>query len=327
FLEAAAENILFGGAPATIVPSDITIQYNHFYKVPQWQKGTPGFVGGYSGDPFVVKNHFEIKNASRVLLEANLFEYNWGGFTQHGHSIVVGPRNHYNKVTKVGNQCAACAGTDITFRYNKISHVGAGLVFAAIPVHHLGAQAAGRVSAHDLVVDDIDANRYTGSGNLFMVMNGWPTRVLNNVMIQHVTGFPDPNHILLTIGNSVDNPEMSAFTFSDNLVLVPLYPVWPYGMANDCAQSTAPVTEMNKCFTAYAFDTNVLISPPQAYPPGEWPSGGNMFPATIADVGFVNYNGGDYQLSPSSPYKGKAGDGLDPGADIVGLNQAISGVE
>src|SRR5208337_3354837 len=216
FLEAAAENILFGGAPATIVPSDITIQYNHFYKVPQWQKGTPGFVGGYSGDPFVVKNHFEIKNASRVLLEANLFEYNWGGFTQHGHSIVVGPRNHYNKVTKVGNQCAACAGTDITFRYNKISHVGAGLVVAAIPVDNLGAQAAGRVSIHDLVVDDIDANRYTGSGNLFMVMNGWPTRVLNNVMIQHVTGFPDPNHILLTIGNSVDNPEMYAFTFSDN---------------------------------------------------------------------------------------------------------------
>jgi hypothetical protein len=327
FLEAAAENILFGGAPATIVPMDITVQYNHFYKVPQWQKGTPGFVGGYSGDPFVVKNHFEIKNASRVLLEDNLFEYNWGGFTQHGHSIVVGPRNHYNKVTKIGNQCAACAGTDITIRYNKISHVGAGLVVAAIPVDNLGAQAAGRISIHDTVVDDIDAVRYSGSGNLFMVMNGWPTRVLNNVMIQHVTGFADPNHILLTVGNSVDNPEMYAFTFSNNLVLVPQYPVWPYGMANDCAHSNVPVTEINKCFTTYGFGTNVLISPPQAYPPKEWPSGGNMFPATIGDVGFENYNGGDYQLSPSSPYKGKAGDGLDPGADIVGLNRELSGVE
>lgn len=52
-----------------------------------------------------------------------------------------------------------------------------------------------------------------------------------------------------------------------------------------------------------------------------------MFPATIGNVGFENYNSGDYELRPSSPYKGKGGDGLDPGADIVGLNQALSGVE
>jgi hypothetical protein len=48
FLEAAGENILLGGAPSTIVAADITIRRNHFYKVPQWQKGSPGFVGGYN---------------------------------------------------------------------------------------------------------------------------------------------------------------------------------------------------------------------------------------------------------------------------------------
>jgi hypothetical protein len=55
-----------------------------------------------------------------------------------------------------------------------------------------------------------------------------------------------------------------------------------------------------------------------------------MFPATIGDVGFVNFNdgnGGDYHLLPNNPYKGKASDGSDPGADIDALNAAIQGVE
>ena len=31
-------------------------------------QGQPGFVGGFSGHPFIVKNHFELKNAQRVLV-------------------------------------------------------------------------------------------------------------------------------------------------------------------------------------------------------------------------------------------------------------------
>jgi len=329
FLEAAGENILFGGGPATVVPADITIRRNHFYKVPQWQPGTPGFVGGLGGDPFVVKNHFEIKNASRVLAEANVFEYSWGGFSQFGHSILVGPRNSYNKNTKQGNLCSVCEGTDITVRYNKISHVGAGFIFASVIVESMGAQAAGRMSIHDVVVEDIDATRYRGVGNLFLVMNGWPKRVLNNVSIRHVTGFPDPDSHLLIIGNSLDDPQMSAFTFTDNLVIVPQYPVWAAGKPKDCARSDVPATVMTTCFTTFRFGNNVLASSPKAFPPDKWPAG-NMFPSTIGDIGFVNFNsgnGGDYHLAASSPYKGKASDGRDPGADIDGINTAIQGVQ
>jgi len=326
FLEAAGENILFGGGPATIVPTDITIRRNHFYKVPQWLKGTPGFVGGYSGDPFVVKNHFEIKNASRVLLESNIFEYSWGGFSQYGHSILVGPRNDYGKENNVSNRCAVCEGTDVTIRYNTISHVGAGFIVAAVVVHNMAAQAAGRVSVHDVVVDDIDASRYIGAGNLFEVMSGWPTRVLNNVSLRHITGFPDPNSHLLMVGNSLDDPKMSAFTFSDNLVVVPRYPVWAIGKNNDCALSDVPVTVINTCFTTFSFSGNVLAATPKPFPAEKWPAG-NMFPSTIGEVGLVNFNGGDYHLLPSSPYKGKASDGRNPGADIDAINTAIQGVE
>jgi len=329
FLEAAGENLLFGGAAATIVPSDITIRRNHFYKVPQWQKGSPGFVGGYSGDPFVVKNHFEIKNATRVLLEANIFEYSWGGFTQAGHSIVIAPRNDYNKQTKQGNRCPVCQATDITIRYNRISHTGAGFNIANVMVDNMGAQAGERYSIHDIVIDDIDGPRYLGGGGLFLVMNNWPDKTLNQVSIRHVTGFPDTNSHLLAVMNDLHYPQMYGFTFQDNLIVVPKYPVWSAGGSNNCAAADVPLPVVSTCFKTYTFANNVLGAVTKAFPPEKWP-GGNFFPATVNDIGFVNYNngnGGDYHLQASSPFKGKASDGKDPGADVDAVNAAIQGVE
>ena len=41
---------------------------------------------------------------------------------------------------------------------------------------------------------------------------------------------------------------------------------------------------------------------------------------------FNNGNGGNYQLSPTSPFKNAGTDGKDPGADIDGLQNATAGV-
>ena len=41
---------------------------------------------------------------------------------------------------------------------------------------------------------------------------------------------------------------------------------------------------------------------------------------------FNNGNGGNYQLSPTSPFKNAGTDGKDPGADIDGLQTATAGV-
>jgi hypothetical protein len=60
-----------------------------------------------------------------------------------------------------------------------------------------------------------------------------------------------------------------------------------------------------------------------SYPPG------NFFPATMDDVGFVDFDGGNYALAPSSPYKGKALGGGDPGMEMdvnsQVLQEAVSG--
>jgi len=40
-------------------------------------------------------------------------------------------------------------------------------------------------------------------------------------------------------------------------------------------------------------------------------------------VGFVNHSGGDYTLSSSSPYRGKATDGTDIGADMAAIRARV----
>ncbi len=54
---------------------------------------------------------------------------------------------------------------------------------------------------------------------------------------------------------------------------------------------------------------------------GSYPTN-NWFPATLNDVGFVNFAGGDYHLSGSSAYANKGYDGRNIGADIDQVNAA-----
>ena len=124
FLEASGENLMFGGGAATITPTDIEIRHNHLFKPMIWKEGAPGFVGGASGRPFIVKNHFELKNAQRVLFEGNILENAWGGFSQMGFSILLTPKNQ-------GNHCPKCQVTDVTLRYNRIRSVGGCLLYTS----------------------------------------------------------------------------------------------------------------------------------------------------------------------------------------------------
>ena len=226
--------------------------------------------------------------------------------------------------------CPNCQTTDITFRYNKISHVAAGFLIANLLAKNVGATAGGRFSIHDVVIDDMNSARYNGGGGLATIGNGWPSHVLNSISITHVTAFTDPAHTLLVMGNSQNNPQMWGFTFDNNVLINPRYPVWSVGnYVNDCSAHDIPVETINLCFKDNQFINNVLIGPTTNFPPSKWPTG-NFFATDIPSVRFVAYgngNGGDYTLSKASPYRGKATDGTDPGANISLLEQEISGVE
>jgi hypothetical protein len=331
FLEASGEAIMFGGAAATVTPSDITISSNHFFKPWQWMKGNPDFQGGDSGHPFIVKNHLEFKNAVRVLVEANLMENVWGGFSQQGYAVLLGPKNQHSERTGQ-NLCPLCQVTDVTVRYTRIAHAGGGMIFATALSGRNGdgapALAGARWSIHDVVIDDI-SRQYAGGGTLFEVLNAWPANPLNTVTINHITAFPDPDSHMMTIGNRNSNPPMYGLVFTNNIVATGAYPVWGTGGGpTTCAYKGTPAFKIASCFSTYTFSNNALIGTPSAFPPSSWPSG-NLFPPDPSGV-FIQYNngnGGNYELQSDSPFKNKGTDGRDLGADIAGLDAVLTGVE
>jgi hypothetical protein len=317
FLEAAGENIMFGGGRAEATPRDIEIRHNHMFKPSTWMKGQAGYIGGTSGNPFVVKNLFELKNAQRVLLEGNILENSWGGFTQVGFAILLTPKNP--------GGCSVCRVTDVTIRHNSISHAGAGLQIANA-LSDRGAPLDGqRYSIHDVVIDDIDGAKYNGPGEFAQISVSAGAPVLQNVTIDHVTAFPPSK--LFIIGDVVaTSTQMKNFVFTNNIVNAGTAPVWSTGGGPaNCAFHDEPLTTFDACFSNSSFAGNVII----ASPPTKWPAG-NFFPSSAAAVKFIRYNGGnggDYHLQSSSRYKHAGTDGKDPGADLDAIQAAVAGVE
>jgi hypothetical protein len=67
---------------------------------------------------------------------------------------------------------------------------------------------------------------------------------------------------------------------------------------------------------------NILVAGPSwVYPAG------NYFPASIDDVGFIDFAAGLYGLLPESLYCSAATDGTNPGVDFSALLQAFAAVQ
>ncbi|MCU1304275.1 MAG: hypothetical protein JWQ87_4559 [Candidatus Sulfotelmatobacter sp.] len=324
FLEASGENIIFGGDSGTTTPADIQISQNHMFKPLTWMKGQPGYVGGANGNPFSVKNLLELKNAQRVLIEGNIMEDTWGGFSQVGFGIVLTPKNPGGT-----SPCPVCQVSDVTIRYNTISHVGSGLQIAnALSDNGTGALDGQRYSIHDITVDDIDGVKYNGPSEFAQVSVSAGAPLLQNVTINHITAFPAND--LFIIGDMVaTSGPMKNFVFTNSISYAGIYPIWSTGGTGNCAIADLPLTTVTGCFSNYSFINNAIMAPGSNYPVSAWPKN-NFFPASADVVQFVNYkggNGGNYQLQSSSPYRGKGTDGKDLGADLNAILAATAGVQ
>lgn len=325
FLEASGENIMFGGGYATGTPADIQVAENHMFKPLTWMKGQPGFVGGKNGNPFVVKNLFELKNVKRIVLDGNIMENSWGGFSQAGFAILITPKNQAGN--NGSNLCPICQVTDVTVRNGSISHVGAGLQIANALSDNGAVPLDGqRYSIHDITIDDIDGGKYNGPGEFAQLSVAPGAPLLQNVTINHVTAFP--SYTLFIIGDMVStSSRMKNVVFTNSIVNAGRAPVWSTGGGpENCAYHDNPVITFYACFANSAFAANAIIAPPAE---GSWPEK-NFLPSSAGTVEFVDYNGGnggDYRLQPSSPYKGKATDGKDLGADVDVINFATAGVD
>lgn len=327
FLEASGENILFGGGPATTAPTDIEIRRNHLFKPMTWKPGASGFVAGTSGSPFIVKNHFELKNAQRVLFEGNVLENVWGGFSQMGFSILLTPKNQ-------GNLCPKCKVTDVTIRYNRVRSVGGVLHLANIKSDAGGTTEAGeRYSIHDLLVEDVQEKQYGGFGLFALIISNQPP--LRDVRIEHVTALFLPRAII-SITN-LSGQKLANFVFENNLFSSsgPRQIGAAGGGPQNCAfqpDAQGPAGIFKNCFAHPVVTHNLIVGG------ANWPAG-NIAVKDVAAAGLkARPSNGvqDFHLCRSeheanscqkaSPALAAGSDGKDIGADVDRIEQATSGV-
>lgn len=325
FLEASGENIMFGGGAASNTPADIEIRHNHLFKPLIWMTGVPGFVGGASGRPFIVKNHFELKNAQRVLFEGNVLENAWGGFTQTGFSILLTPKNQ-------GNRCPKCQVTDVTIRYNIVRNVGSVMEIGNGKSDAGGFAMAGeRYSIHDLIAEDVKNEENRGFGVFALIGSKYPP--LRDVRIEHVSAFvPHPIFLINATPRALVH-----FVIANNLFYCsgPREVGSSGGGPANCAfkpDAQGPAGVFKSCFSDSVVTRNLVVSG------SDWPAG-NIMVKNIAAAGLRNLpanQGRDYRLCKSkdeakscqktSPAISAGSDGRDIGADVERIEQVTAGV-
>lgn len=293
-LEASGENVMFGGANPAIqdlVPSDIEVRNNHFFKPLSWKEGDPS----YAGTPWCVKNILELKNAQRMLVEGNILENNWSD-CQSGFAIVFTPRTQ-------SGASMWCRVTDITWRYNILQNSDGGFNISGHDDQLDNPVSTRILIEHNLAYDLSSVNK------LYQFLNG-----TEHLTIRHNTSINAG-----TTTSAAGDPTLY-LTFQDNICGYGSYGVC--GTGTGCGNAT-----INAYFPGATFSHNVLIGTPGGpngnpanYPPNHW------FPAGVAAVGFADPMNNDYHLLPSSSFSGAGSDGTDIGADIDSLDQFVAQV-
>jgi hypothetical protein len=311
YLEAAGENVMFGGGDPSIpglVSSDIRIRNNHFFKPLRWKPDDPS----YEGTNWVVKNLFELKNARNVILDGNVLENNWAD-DQNGFAIVLTPRN---------------PGTSPWSTVENIQITNNLVRRSTSAVNALGWENVGvsqqlkNVLIKDNLFLEIGGQRWGenlpttyGYGN-----GGWFLQVLDGtdgLVIEHNTILESKGVLVADVARPLGihtGALHTGFVFRDNIVRNGSMGI--AGATGDFGKAT-----LAKYFDSPIIDNNVVIGgDPYFYP------GNNDFPATVNDVGFVSASNDDFRLATFSPFKSRATDGNDMGATGSAFNLVSGGV-
>lgn len=190
YLEAAGENILFGGATSSLelIPTDCVVRYNHLNKSLQWRK-----------EDWVVKNLFEIKNGRRITVEFNLMTNNWPS-AQDGSAVLFTTREDSGKHAVID---------DIRFSSNIVRGSSNGL-------NIYGSEGNGgrKLLISNNIFDDINANKWGGNG-FFMKSTAWNGLTIeNNTIIQSgsiTVAYGDPVRDFVFRNNIVFHNEYGIF--------------------------------------------------------------------------------------------------------------------
>ena len=289
-LEAASENVMFGGADPAIpdlVPADIEVRGNLMTKRVAWKA---------AGVP--VKNAFELKTARRVVVDGNTFEHVWAS-GQDGTAIVL------KSVNQEGN-CAWCVTEYVTFSNNLVTDAAHGVMINAVEVGAKGLRppvAVNHVRLQNVLFQEI-------GGKLFRIMGG-----ASDVAITHVTSVGNPSGILDPRDPSDRNPGL---VFEDNIVERKFYGI---GTGGDEGSTT-----LTRNFSPFTYNNNVLVNTSRGTDQAiaddalkaRYPKTTAIAPAWTA-LGFK-----EGSVQPSAANRYGAGDRR-PGVDMDALRRAQEG--
>jgi hypothetical protein len=284
YIEGSAENIMFGGADPKftgMTPADIEIRRNHLMKPLSWR-------GVWS-----VKNLLELKNARRVLIEANILENNWAD-GQTGFAVVLKSQNQ-------SGRCTWCVTENVTFRYNRVINSPGGMnILAAQAENGGGAQAANRISIVHNTFENVGRLSQAGDRRIFQVLGA-----LRDVRIEHNSAFGEDVAVMF------DGQPTVRLVLRNNLLTRGQYGIFGSGRA-----------EGSTALSYYAPDGIVAGNAIVAAPSASYPTG-NYYPTSTSLLGSLTDG---IMLSSGSTYWTKATDGTMVGADPSRLQQALSGV-
>lgn len=237
YLEAAGENVMFGGAdPASIdfIPSDIEMSRCHLFKPLAWK-----------GAGWVIKNILEFKNAQRVVVNACVFENNWGGEGQAGIGILFTVRNQEGSAPY-------SIVKDILLTNSIVKNCqGGALNFLGTDNEQPSAKAS-NVTVRNCIFDAI-----TGT---FITISGF-----DGVTVERVTHFQRGNTILFYGGIPSQRFVYRLNVTKEN----------EYGIRDENGEFTGKAA-LDRWAPAYVFAENVMATPYTSNPSG------NEYPESVA---------------------------------------------
>lgn len=291
YIEASGENVMFGGCGAKQPPTDAIVRRNHFFKPLSWMQTDPSF----GGVRYMVKNSFELKNCIRCLVEDNIMENTWGGFSQNGYTVLLTPRNQDGKSPNAQL-------SDTIFRFNHLIG-GAGLQIAAARTGLMpdgtnpGTLGLWNLSQHDNLIE-VDPKFYASAGiGLQLTLQDTGAK-MDGINISNNT-WTALRGSTLTMNSAImfGSSKAGSLVFNGNILFAGKYQATTTGSPNnDCSKGLngKPKLALDACWTNYTFSGNAVVGGNASWPAGT--------------------------LTPSVPP-------ASGGADMVALTNALAGVQ
>jgi len=291
YLEGSGENMMIGGADPSIngmVPADIEIRRNYFFKPPAW----------YASNQWSVKNALELKIGKRVMIEGNIMENNWVD-AQTGFSIV------FKSVNQSGS-APWSETSDVMFRNNIIVDAPNAISMSGKPEQYPAIRMSRIAVVNNLMYKIGPSGSFGGAARGFQFSSDMvDVTVLNNTVLGTTM-----NGFILT-----GTPAIGTLDLRNNII---------QGWLTSADGVGRGATALNYHQTQWTMLGNVMAySPASVF--ADHPAG-NFYTTTVGNIGFLDLSSWNVSLAGSSPFKGKGTEGRDPGVDLAAVLAATSGV-